>query len=124
MICLISRRDPAFSFGKSAENGTIMVIGKTEKGMRKDHVRKAAICFFTLFFVFVSMVAGMVLTDVQAQETIYTPRPSVSGKLHVENTYLADEKGNPAALRGLSAHGLTWYPGFINEDLFRQVSEE
>ena len=92
--------------------------------MRRDHVRKAAICLFSLFFVLVSMLAGMVLTDVQAQETVYTARPSVSGKLHVENTYLADEKGNPAALRGLSTHGLTWYPGFINEDLFSQVSEE
>ncbi|MBO4367144.1 MAG: cellulase family glycosylhydrolase [Clostridia bacterium] len=51
-------------------------------------------------------------------------RPSTSGRLHVENGLLANGSGNIVQLRGVSTHGLTWYPGFVDEGLFRQISEE
>ena len=53
-----------------------------------------------------------------------TARPSVNGKLHVEGTQLVDESGTAVQLRGVSTHGLTWYPDFINASLFRQISED
>ena len=53
-----------------------------------------------------------------------TPRPSVNGMLHVNGTTLSDSNGNVAVLRGLSTHGITWYPDFVNEELFAQVSSE
>ena len=49
-------------------------------------------------------------------------RPSVNGRLRFEEGRLLDRNGDPAMLRGVSTHGLTWYPAFINEDLFRQIS--
>jgi len=52
-----------------------------------------------------------------------TARPSVNGRLHVNGPQLVDAAGKPVQLRGVSTHGLTWYPDFINEDLFRQISE-
>ena len=52
------------------------------------------------------------------------PRPSVNGQLHVSGTGLADRNGNPVTLRGVSTHGITWYPDFINESLFRELSED
>ena len=52
------------------------------------------------------------------------PRPSANGRLHVSGTALADAEGRPAALRGLSTHGLTWFPDFVNESFFRQLSED
>ena len=52
-----------------------------------------------------------------------TARPSQNGRLHVEGTQLVDETGKAVQLRGVSTHGLTWYPKFINDSLFRQVSE-
>ena len=58
-----------------------------------------------------------------AQET-ETARPSVNGRLHVEGTQLMDEAGRAVQLRGVSTHGLTWFPDFVNEHLFRQVSED
>ena len=59
----------------------------------------------------------------QAQKAL-TARPSENGRLHVEGTKLADEAGRTVALRGVSTHGLTWFPDFVNEALFRQISSE
>ncbi|MBR4470201.1 MAG: cellulase family glycosylhydrolase [Erysipelotrichaceae bacterium] len=50
-------------------------------------------------------------------------RPSVDGHLSVENTHLVNETGEIVTLRGISTHGLTWYPDYINENLFRDLSE-
>ena len=49
--------------------------------------------------------------------------PSVSGKLHVEGTSLADENGTPVQLRGVSTHGIAWFPDYINEDAFLQLKQ-
>ena len=54
----------------------------------------------------------------------YTARPSVDGRLHVDGTYLVNEAGDPVQLRGVSTHGLTWFPDFINEGLFGQISSD
>ncbi len=57
-------------------------------------------------------------------DTLAKPRPSVNGKLSVNGTKLLDKYGKPVMLRGLSTHGLSWFPGFINEDFFRQLSSD
>ena len=54
----------------------------------------------------------------------YTARPSVNGRLHVQGCVLADESGREVQLRGVSTHGLTWYPEYIDADLFEQVSSD
>lgn len=50
--------------------------------------------------------------------------PAVCGALHVEGTQLTDSNGNPVQLRGISTHGLAWFPGYVNEDCFKQFREE
>ena len=50
--------------------------------------------------------------------------PSVSGKLCVNGTQLTDSKGNAVQLRGISTHGIAWFPDYINESCFRQLREE
>ncbi len=50
--------------------------------------------------------------------------PSVSGALSVKGTHLTDQAGNPVQLRGVSTHGIAWYPEYINEDCFHQLREE
>ncbi|MCD8300330.1 MAG: cellulase family glycosylhydrolase [Clostridiales bacterium] len=42
--------------------------------------------------------------------------PSVNGALHVDGTQLVDENGDPVQLRGISSHGLAWFPEYINSD--------
>lgn len=51
-------------------------------------------------------------------------RPSINGKLHVQGTGLYDEAGTQVVLRGASTHGLTWFPQYVNNNLFRQLSRE
>ena len=52
------------------------------------------------------------------------PSPSVCGKLSVEGTQLVDEKGNPVQLRGLSTHGLAFFPQYVNEAFFGELRQE
>ena len=50
--------------------------------------------------------------------------PESAGALHVEGARLLDGNGNPVQLRGLSTHGLAWFPDYVNEECFRQFREE
>lgn len=49
--------------------------------------------------------------------------PSKNGVLHVEGTWLVGEDGTAVQLRGISTHGIAWYPQYINENCFRQFHE-
>jgi endoglucanase len=51
-------------------------------------------------------------------------RPSSCGKLQVIGGRLCDQKGDPVMLRGVSTHDLITTESFINDDLFRELSEE
>lgn len=50
--------------------------------------------------------------------------PSACGALHVEGTRLVDSKGNPVQLRGISTHGLSWFPQYVNQELFNELRED
>lgn len=50
--------------------------------------------------------------------------PSVSGALGVEGTQLMGSNGEPVQLKGISTHGLAWFPEYVNEECFRQLHEE
>ena len=47
-----------------------------------------------------------------------------TGRLHVSGTHLVDESGNYVWLRGVSTHGLAWYPQYVNEDAFRTLRDD
>lgn len=67
-------------------------------------------------------------TEEQPKESI--PDETKAGKvstpeaLHVEGTALVDDNGNPVQLRGISTHGLAWFPDYVNEECFKQLHEE
>lgn len=44
--------------------------------------------------------------------------------LHVEGTCLVDDRGNPIQLKGISTHGIAWFPNYINRQCFQQLHEE
>lgn len=46
-----------------------------------------------------------------------------AGKLKVTGNHLTDEAGNLVQLRGLSTHGIAWYPDYINENSFREFHD-
>ena len=49
---------------------------------------------------------------------------SQSGALHVEGAKLVGSDGRPVQLRGISTHGIAWFPDYINEAAFRQFRTE
>lgn len=46
------------------------------------------------------------------------------GALQVKGNQLTDQNGNPVQLKGVSTHGLSWYPQYVNEDFFRQMRDD
>lgn len=50
--------------------------------------------------------------------------PSVCGALSVNGTQLVDENGSPVQLRGISTHGLAWFPSYVNKDAFKQFRQD
>lgn len=51
-------------------------------------------------------------------------RPSQNGALAVKGTQLVDENGQAVQLRGISTHGIGWFPQFVNSDAITQLSSE
>ncbi len=49
--------------------------------------------------------------------------PSKNGALQVIGTQLSDESGNPVQLRGISTHGIAWFPDYVNQDLFTEMRQ-
>ena len=45
------------------------------------------------------------------------------GPLHVEGSQLVDESSEPVQMRGVSTHGLAWFPQYVNADCFRQIHD-
>ena len=96
-------------------------ISKREDAMFVRRKNGLMIIFLLPILLFTVLIAGV---PVKAAGSEYTARPSVNGRLHVDGTGLADESGRRVQLRGVSTHGLTWYPDYINESLFSQVSKD
>lgn len=65
---------------------------------------------------------------------MYTPAPATPSAspteepglapLHVAGTVLADPAGNTVRLRGVSTHGLAWFPDYVNAESFRTLKED
>ncbi len=47
--------------------------------------------------------------------------PSVHGQLRVQGSQLTDAKGQPVVLRGMSTHGMQWFPQFANGAAFHEL---
>lgn len=50
--------------------------------------------------------------------------PSEAGALQVIGTQLSDSSGNPIQLKGLSTHGIAWFPQYINAEAFREFHDD
>lgn len=50
--------------------------------------------------------------------------PSQNGALSVKGSQLVDESGQAVQLRGISTHGIAWFPDFVNQDAVTQLSKD
>lgn len=47
-----------------------------------------------------------------------------AGRLHVKGTKLVDKKGHEVQLSGVSTHGLSWYPQYVNDKCFAKLHDK
>lgn len=47
-----------------------------------------------------------------------------SKALHVSGTQLMDDNDHPIQLRGISTHGIGWYPDYVNQELFHEFRQD
>lgn len=78
-------------------------------------------------FALVCVLAlGLCLTGglqiAEAKTTTYYD--ASAGRLHVKGTKLVDKKGQEVQLRGVSTHGLSWYPQYVNDKCFAQLHDK
>lgn len=78
-------------------------------------------------FALVCVLAlGLCLTGglqiAEAKTTTYYD--ALAGRLHVKGTKLVDKKGHEVQLRGVSTHGLSWYPQYVNDKCFAQLHDK
>lgn len=50
--------------------------------------------------------------------------PSTAGALQVVGSQLCGADGNPVQLRGVSTHGLAWFPQYVNGDFFQELRRD
>lgn len=56
-------------------------------------------------------------------ETTLTPFEA-HGKLSVEGTKLVDANGKPFQIKGVSTHGIAWFPQYVNADAFATIRND
>ena len=66
------------------------------------------------------LALSLPVVSATAEETFFDRH----GALHVSGTGLADAKGAPVQLRGVSTHGLAWFPEFVNAEAFRTIRDD
>jgi aryl-phospho-beta-D-glucosidase BglC (GH1 family) len=60
----------------------------------------------------------------QAQQNEPDTPLAKNGRLRVEKTVLVNEKGEPVLLKGVSTHGINWFPEYVNASAFRTLRDE
>ncbi len=80
---------------------------------KKPQVRKS----FLLLFLFLFLALAALLPSRTAQAA------SLS-RLHVEGTKLVNSRGRTVQLKGVSTHGLSWYPEYVNQAAFTYMKKK
>lgn len=48
---------------------------------------------------------------------------SIHGKLSVQGTNIIDSNGNIFTLKGVSTHGIAWFPQYVNQEAFKEMRD-
>lgn len=81
--------------------------------------RKKVLSLVCALALLVSLISGA--QPVQAASKF---QDASLGALHVEGTTLCDKDGKAVQLRGVSTHGLSWYPQYVNDKCFEELHDK
>lgn len=68
-------------------------------------------------------VPDTVQPEAQQSEAVRLGGISENGQLCVKGTQLCNEKGETVVLRGMSSHGIQWFPQFVTKDYIKAVGD-
>lgn len=92
---------------------------------RTRHCRPALIiCMFCLLaFSSVSLSMSVcAASSVSTQQRKKTPLQKY-GRLQVKNGHLVSSKGKAVTLKGVSTHGINWFPEYVNKKTFKTLRD-
>lgn len=126
LVLYFGRKSLDFTMGKGY-NECINHIWQTSLDTLKEGIMKT----FTKIVVLV-MVCAMLLglsgckteKTEQVKKYAHIDRPSTRGALQVNGGQLCGSDGQPLVLKGVSTHSMPRSESFLNDDCFKEVSEE
>lgn len=95
--------------------------------MNAKKYRSLIIGFLSVAFLGITLFPGHTLAASAAPSSgTVSPAPDGSplaahGNLHVEGAFLVDCQGNPYQLRGMSTHGIAWFPQYVSPETFQTL---
>lgn len=75
------------------------------------------------FLLIVGMLIGC-QSSPQEEVNNHEETTTVSYQLHVDQTYIKNEQNEIVQLKGLSTHGLSWYPQYVNKETFENLKKD
>ena len=90
--------------------------------MKKGKTVKLTICISGIAFLAGCLFMGRLMSQ-SVDEENNSAGVSMHGALHVEGSSLLDEEGKPVVLRGISSHGIMWYPRYLNGRAMEYLAE-
>ena len=60
---------------------------------------------------------------IRERQTASASPVSSHGRLQVKGRYIVNKKGRPFVIKGVSTHGLAWYPQYVNKKAFASLKK-
>lgn len=76
-----------------------------------------------LFLLFL-LICGLSLTNPTASAAAKKTPVQRYGRLKVSGSQLVDKDNQPVQLKGVSTHGLSWYPQYVNKKAFQTLRDK
>lgn len=91
------------------------IIGQTVSKIRRKS--------FVGVLVLALLCASIFQVQVVVVNATTTPLKS-NGRLQIKNGKVVNEKGKPFVIKGISTHGIAWFPQYINKKAFQTVRDK
>lgn len=87
--------------------------------MVKNRIKRKIIAFVCAAAMAIGLAGG---AEMPYAKTKFVD--AKTGPLHVEGTNLCDQNGSIVQLRGISTHGLSWYPQYVNDKCLKELHDK
>lgn len=70
------------------------------------------------------LIAGIIVSFCLIKKESAASAVSANGRLSVKGTKLVHEKGKTFVIKGVSTHGLSWFPQYVNKKSFQSLKKK